>query len=97
MPIKYHYSEFLSFRELSIKNIKSPILLVYAFPYAYGEAVFDTVSCFLDQVKAEHDSIVHKVKFEGTHHFHMMKPAECSIAILNFLDSLKSLKNIAKL
>ena len=98
MPIRFHYSEFLCLRESIVKNVKLPICHVYAFPYPYGEITFNTVNELLNDIRRDSSFSLEMIKFEGSHHFHMLNPAQTAEIVAKFLKKQKSsLKSNAKL
>jgi hypothetical protein len=90
MPIRFHYSEFLCLRESIVKNVKLPIYHIYAFPYPYGETTFDTINDLLNEIKRSSNCFLEIVKFEGSHHFHMLNPARTAKLVAQFLFKHKS-------
>ena len=94
MPIRYHFSEFLSMRESIVKNINSPILHVYAHPYAYGEITFNFVSDLIESIRVNSKNRTELVKMDNvTHHFHMIHPHAVSKFILGFLEKIPSFES----
>lgn len=91
MPIKYHFIEFCALKSSIIKNIKCPILHIYAYPYPYGEQTFNFVNKLLTDIEENSKSSVDLVKFEGTHHFHMINPTGTAQIVLEFLKKEKNL------
>ena len=87
-PIRYHFSEFKTLRDSMVKYIKFPILHIYAYPYPYGEITFNYVNNLLNEIKASSNKTVEMVKFEGSHHFHMINPDKTSEIVLKFLESV---------
>ncbi len=74
-------------RESIVKNIQSPILNIFAFPFPYGEDTFNVVFKIVKEISENSTSKVEHIKFEkGGHHFHMLEPEECSQLVLKFLD-----------
>lgn len=65
--------------------MKCAILLIYATPAPYGEDTFAKLMKTMKNIKEKSESTVEMVPIEGTHHFHMLKPAETGEITLKFL------------
>ena len=87
-PIRYHLSEFLGFKNCIIKNVNTNILHLYAFPYPYGENVFNFVNDLLEKNKENSRKSLEVIRFEGSssHHFHMIEPQRVANVVVKFLD-----------
>lgn len=91
-PIRFHFSEFMSFKECIVKNVNTNMLHIYAFPYAFGEKVFNVVSDVLETNNVISRKHFETIKFEGcsSHHFHMIEPQMVADLVLNFLEKQSS-------
>lgn len=87
-PIRYHLSEFLSFKNCIIKNVNTNILHLYAFPYPYGENVFNFLNDLLEKKMESSRKSLEVIRFEGSssHHFHMIEPQRVANVVVKFLD-----------
>jgi hypothetical protein len=83
----YHYLDFLLMSKTFNENIKCPLMYVYAWPPAYGDNYFNGTMDFFTTLKNnKKNGHLEIVKFEGSHHFHMIEPEKTSLVILNFLE-----------
>ncbi len=86
----YHL-EYVGIYDSLFQNLKCPLLLIYATPAPYGEKLFEQIMYIMSQIKQYTKSTIDLVPMEGTHHFHMLKPAETAEVIIKFLNEKVSL------
>ena len=80
----YHL-EFHGVYDVLFKTLSSPVLLVYATPPPFTQELFDQIMKIMTEIKKNNKSSVELCPINGTHHFHMLKPAESAEIIINFL------------
>ena len=87
-PIRFHLSQFMSMRECIGKNVNTPILHIYVYPYAYGEKTFSFVVEMLEAIRASSRKKLEHIQFDesDSHHFHMRRPSSVAKLILRFLN-----------
>lgn len=78
--------EFHGVYDCLFKTLSSPVMLIYATPPPFGQELFDQIMKIMTQIKNQSQANVELVPIEGTHHFHMLKPAETAQIVLKFLD-----------
>ena len=83
----YHL-EFHGIYDCLFKTLNTHLLLIYASPPPYGQELFDQIMKIMSEIKTKTKSTVELISMQGTHHFHMLKPAETSVLILEFLKNL---------
>ncbi len=68
------------------ENITNPIQYIYAWPPSYGEPNYrSSVEFFTTLKRNKPGNDVDIMKFEGSHHFHMIDPEKTSSIIIKFL------------
>lgn len=70
----------------SLKDFNIPVNFIYATPPPYGDLLFDQIKQMVSHLRENSQSTVDFIPIEGTHHFHMLKPAEASLIVLKFLE-----------
>jgi hypothetical protein len=63
----------------------TPVFFIYATPPPFGQELFDQIMKIIAELKKNPKSKVETHAFEGTHHFHMLRPAATADVILEFL------------
>lgn len=87
----YHL-EFHGIYDCLFKTLNSSVLLIYATPPPYGQALYDQIMTIMNEIKTKTKSTVELLPIQGTHHFHMLLPHEASVLIMNFLRGLTKSK-----
>ena len=73
------------------ENIKCPLQFQYAWPPSYGEENYKSTLDFFNTLKRNRPDIgVDILRFEGSHHFHMINPEKTCSNILQFLENTKT-------
>jgi hypothetical protein len=78
--------EFRGVYDVLFASMITPVCFIYATPPPFGQELFDQIMKIIANLKNNPKSDVETVAFEGTHHFHMLKPAETADVILKFLE-----------
>ena len=82
---EYHL-EFAGIYDSLFTILTSPILLIYATPPPYGPKLFEQIMQIMSKIKDNGKASVELVPLDGTHHLHMLKPAEAAPHLLKFLN-----------
>lgn len=69
------------------ETIKCQVLYIYAWPPSYGERYYEGTMEFISKMKEHDKNSIESIKFDGTHHFHMIEPDKTSKIILNYLNN----------
>lgn len=77
--------EYLGVYDCLFTNLITPALFIYATPPPFGPKLFDQIMNIINEIKKNSHSDVETAPIEGTHHFHMLKPAETAEIVLGFL------------
>lgn len=85
MPVKAHFTEFSTMKSAILTNLKQPLLHVYTYPCSFGEIAFNSTKNFMYDL-CSNSNQVQQVKFEGTHHFHMINSEPVFKVIIDFLN-----------
>ena len=78
--------EFRGVYDCLFESMITPVCFLYATPAPFGQELFDQIMKIIANLKKNPKSDVETVAIEGTHHFHMLKPAETADIILKFLE-----------
>jgi hypothetical protein len=85
-----HFIDWVVMSRTFSETIKCPIQFQYAFPPSYGEDNYRGSLDYFNALKRNRPEIeVDVVKFEGSHHFHMIQPEKTCSNILQFLKNKK--------
>ena len=84
--MREYHAEYAGIYDSLFKTLSSPVMLIYATPPPYGQQLFDQIMQIMSKIKENSKAPVELVPFEGTHHFHMLKPTETAPIVLKFLD-----------
>ncbi len=85
-----HFIDWIVMSRTFSETIKCPIQFQYAFPPSYGEDNYRGSLDYFNTLKRNRPEIeVDVVKFEGSHHFHMIQPEKTCSNILQFLKNKK--------
>ncbi len=77
--------EYHGIYDILFTQLITPTLFIYATPPPFGDALFEQIMKIIQNIKKNSESNVELMPFEGTHHFHMLKPAETADVVLKFL------------
>ena len=81
-----HFIDWVLMERTFHENITSSIQFQYAWPPAYGEENYRSSLEFFNNLKRKKSGgDVQILRFEGSHHFHMIDPEKTSSNILEFL------------
>lgn len=92
ISMRDYHMEFHGIYDCLFKTLNSPVILIYATPPPYGNKLYGQIMQIMGKIAENSKSTVDLIPFEGTHHFHMLKPVEASKLVLNFLET-KCFKN----
>lgn len=84
-----HFSEYSQIWPNIKTTLKAPMLQIYAHPPSYGDFAFECTNQRIRDINENSKTKIELVKFDGTHHFHMIHPAETAKIVLKFLDKIK--------
>lgn len=85
-----HYLDLVTLFPEIKKKLSVAALQIYANPPAFGQQSYEDTVGLVEKINKNSMTEIKTKTFEGTHHFHMIKPKETAAIILEFLDNLKT-------
>lgn len=89
MSNRDHYIEIVQLLPEIAKYLTAPTMLIHATPASYGDRALKDTLKTINIINDGSRTKIELAEFEGTHHFHMIKPKETAEILLKFLDRLK--------
>lgn len=89
MSNRDHYIEIVQLLPEIAKYLTAPTICIHAMPASYGDRALEDTLKTISKINDGSRTKIELAEFEGTHHFHMIKPKETAEILLKFLDRLK--------
>jgi alpha/beta superfamily hydrolase len=85
VSMREYHLDFIQIYHSLVEDFNIPIQFIQADPPPYGDVLFEQINEMIQHLKEHSKNTVDVISMNGTHHFHMLKPAETADIVLKFL------------
>ncbi len=86
VSMREYHLDFIQMYHSLVENFNIPVLFIQASPPPYGDVLFEQINQMIQYLREHSKNTVDLISMDGTHHFHMLKPAATAETVLTFLN-----------